>query len=56
MNGKNGNNLLNESETIFLFLDSSLRYEDYEKYLKWKHIKIIFLITNLIIYYIKKIT
>ena len=41
MTGKNGNNLLNESETIFLFLDSSLRYEDYEKYLKWKHIKII---------------
>ena len=41
MTGKNGNNLLNESETIFLFLDSSLRYENYEKYLKHKCIKII---------------
>lgn len=41
MTGKNGNDLSNESETIFLFLDSSLRYEDYEKYLKRRYIKII---------------
>jgi len=41
MTGKNGNDLSDENETIFLFLDSSLRYEDCKNYLKQKSVKII---------------
>jgi len=41
MTGKNGNDLSNESETTFLFLDSSLKLEEYKEFLKQKNIKII---------------
>jgi len=41
MSGKNGNDLVNKSKTTFLFLDSSLEFQDYEKFMKKNDVKII---------------